>query len=287
MSREGGGPNDPSEDDSGGTEEDWPPFEQDESASDDWNLEERQQELERKEEILREKEGELQDREREIGKRERQIDQREQKVLERREEMVDERDRIEEKEKELTQKEQELEQKAAEMDGREEEIKRLRDEIEEVVEGASGGGGGPIFSSRPRRAAAVLLGALGLLGFVGAPVVAMLGGNIGGAIATIESFTGGGFPQPFTSRFAVGLAVLLAVGGVVEILGSVFAARGQFWMFATAAAILGMMLFFPVGVGLMISPSGSVLAGVISMTLTLPLGLTATIFLTIGESQFR
>lgn len=294
MSREGGGPNDPSNGDGENgddveTEEDWPPFDQEEGTTGDWDLEERQQELERTEEILKTKEDELRERERELNKRERQMDQREQEVLDRREDIVDERDRLEEKETELTRKEQEIEQKAAELEGREEEIQSLREEIQDAVAGATGGPT-QLFSTRPLRAGGTLLGLLGVLGIIGAFLVLLSGGYLTSITQTINSVSGAGIPTnpPVFSRgLATGLAVLLLVGSIVEFLGAVFATRGQFWLFSIAAGIIGMNLFFPVGLVFLVEGGLEfLLPGLLGIVLVLPIGLVATIFLAVGESQF-
>jgi len=289
MSGEGREPN---ETDGSGqdvsTDDDWPPFEQDQDDHGDWNLEERQEELERKERVLKSKEEELRQRERELDKRERQMENREQEVLDRREEIVDERERLEEKEEELTQRERELEEYASEMEGREQEMERLSGEIDEKL--AGGGGSGPLFTRRPLRAGATLLGVLGILGLVGAFLVLLSGGYLTAVTNTINSFTGAGIPTDppvFSQSLATGLAILLLIGSMVEFLGAVFAARGQFWLFTVAAGIVGMNLFFPVGLVFLVEGGFEfLLPGLLGIVLVLPIGLVATIFLAVGESQF-
>lgn len=257
MSREGSGPEDPPDEGQDvSTEGDWPPFEQEEpTASDDWNLEEREQELQQKEGVLRDKEQQLRDRERELDKRERQIEQREQEVLDRREEIVDERDQIESRAEELDQREQAIAERESTLEGREEEIQSMEEGIESKIEDMGAPGSTEMFTPRPRKAGGVLLGLLGVAGIVVALTMILATG----AWPAV-------FSRPLTSSMSVSLgnvvAVVLIVASLIEILGGFFAYRGRYWFVSIVSGIIAMALFFPVG-------------------------LTATIFLTVGESQFE
>lgn len=285
MSREGGGPNGSDDGEDVATEDDWPPFEEDQGDRSDWNLEERQQELERKEEVLKRKEEELRNRERELNKRKRDLDNREQEVLERREEIVEERERLEEMESELEGRETEIQEQASQLEGREQEIESLSEKIDEKLSEA-GGGGGQRFSKRPLRAGGTLLGILGVFSVLGAFLIFLSGGYLTALTSSINSATGAGIDANlFESSFATGLAVIMLLAAMVEFVAGVFAIRGQFWMFTVAAAIIGMMIFIPVGIVFVLNDF--LLPGLLAIVFLLPLGIAATFFLGVGEGRFR
>lgn len=285
MSREGGGPNGPDNGEDVAADDDWPPFEDDQSDRSDWNLEERQEELERKEGVLKKKEEELRNRERELNKRKRELDNREQEVLERREEIVEERERLEEKESELESREQEIQEQASQLEGREQELQSLSEKIDEKLSEAGGGGGGTRYTKRPLRAGGVLLGVLGLFSVLGAFLILLSGGYLTSLTNSINAVTGAGLdPGLFDSNFATGMAVVMLLAAIVEFVAGVFAIRGQFWLFTVAAAIIGMMIFIPVGIVFVLNDF--LLPGLLAIVFLLPLGIAATFFLGVGEGQF-
>jgi ribonuclease Y len=198
--------------------------------------------------------SDLDERERELNKRERELEQREQEVLDRREETVertealDERERrLDERETTLAERADELDARAATLDERETEIDAKREGLQEYFDQ----GGADAFTRKPRVTAAFLLWATAVVG-AGLAVATFLYGSTETAL---------GAPL-FSDSGALAVAALLGAGAVVELVGGFTTYYGRSWYFSVFAAIVAIVLLLPVGV-------------------------TAAVMITVGESGFE
>lgn len=196
----------------------------------------------------------LEDRQRKLNKRERELEQREQEVLERREETVERKERLDEREQQLEERQTQLAQRSEELDDRERELSDRETEIEAKREGLQeyfDQGGADAFTGKPRVTAAFLLW-----------IVAVVSGGL--AVATLLY---GSTPTPlgpplFSSGGATAVAGLFGLGALIELVGGFTTYYGRSWYF-------------------------SVFAAIVAIVVLLPVGLTATVMITVGESGFE
>lgn len=199
---------------------------------------------------LDEREQDLKERERQLNKRERELEQREQEILERREENVEKREELENREEQLEQAKNELEDREQQLNEREQQLSERETEIESKREALEEyASEDRTFTSRPRIAGGILLWVVALASIVMAAWMYLDAGQPGGLAYLVEQST--------ATVAAAGLGLV----AVIEILGGYWAYRGRRWSFVVFAAILGIIVLLPVGV-------------------------TATIMITVGESQF-
>jgi len=195
----------------------------------------------------------LDERRRQLNKRERELEQREQEVLERREETVERREELDEREAKLDSREQELADRASELDGRAAELDQRETEIEskrEALQEYFDEGGADAFTYKPRVTAAFLLWAVAAAA----------------ALLTVATFLYGSAETPLgaplfgeTGRLVV--TGLFGVATLVELVGGFTTYYGRSWYF-------------------------SVFAAIVAIVVLLPVGLTATVMITVGESGF-
>jgi ribonuclease Y len=234
---------------------------------DDPGAQDRAEKVEEKERRLDQREQELEDRERELNKRERELEQRNQDILERREEVVDARDQLDEREDALDGREQTLDEREGrlkersknlddrerELDDRENEIKSQREALEEYAVTDV-----QTFTARPRKVGGLLLGVAGVLSVVAGGLL-LVGGGVGG----VEALTSQTLVE--NPNLTLAFAAAYVVVTLVELLGGLWAYRGSHWFFSVFAGIVSMIFLLPL----------------------FPLGLTATLLISIGESQFK
>jgi hypothetical protein len=193
----------------------------------------------------------LEQKQQQLDERERELERREQEILERREENVEKREELDAREEDLEEfqahleeREADLERRSAELDEREEDVDTKREALEEYASS------GRTFTKKPRVAGGILL-------WVTAVTAALLA-----AATFLYAGPGGLVEAGLLSQTATTAATaVLAVIALIELVGGYFAYRGQYWSVAVAAAILGIVVLFPVGV-------------------------TAAVMITVGESQF-
>ncbi len=197
--------------------------------------------------------ADLDERRRQLNKRERELEQREQEVLERREETVERREKLDEREAKLDSREQELADRASDLDGRAAELDQRETEIEakrEALQEYFDEGGANAFTYKPRVTAAFLLWAVA----------------VAAALLTVATFLYGSAQTPLgaplfgeTGRLVV--TGLFGVATLVELVGGFTTYYGRSWYFSVFAAIVGIVVLLPVG-------------------------LTATVMITVGEAGF-
>lgn len=187
--------------------------------------------------------------------RERELERREQEVLERREETVgrtealDEREtRLDDRERELRDRAAELDDRAAALDERETEIDAKRAALREYFEQ----GGADAATRKPRVAAALLLWTVAAVGAVLTVLTAL--------------YTSDPAPPLLSTPLLSDLGRLAATGvlaaaTLVELVGGLTTYYGRSWYF-------------------------SVFAAVVAVVVLLPVGLTAAVMVTVGESGF-
>lgn len=198
----------------------------------------------------------LDERERQLNKRERELEQREQEVLERREETVERREELDRREQQLDERDrqlasraEELDQRAAELDQRETEIQAKREGLQEYFEE----GGADAFTYKPRVTAAFLLWVVAVAGAALTVATALYGADPNAPLLG---------QQLFSETGALAAAGLLGVATVVELVGGFTTYYGRSWYF-------------------------SVFAAIVAIVVLLPVGLTATVMITVGESGFE
>lgn len=204
--------------------------------------------LDERERQIEEREKRLEQKEETLNEREEEIEQREREILDRRDKIADEREELSDKEEQLEGRAQQLDDRKTALDKREKELSRRAEEIDTKEEALEEyGGGSQTFTRRPRVVGSILLGLLGLAA-------------LGAAIGTYAVATGQGFAALSQTQALIAAGVLV-VAALIEFLGGFWAYRGKHWFVSILAGMVGMVLLFPVG-------------------------LTATILITVGESQF-
>jgi len=193
------------------------------------------------------------ERRRQLNKRERELEQREQEVLERREETVQRREELDEREAELDRRETAVEERARDLEERETELDQRAatlDNREETIDEYIEQGGNSAFTYKPRVTAAFLLWAVA----------------VAGAVLAVVTFLYGSAETPLgaplfgeTGRLVV--TGLFGAAAVVDLVGGFTTYYGRSWYF-------------------------SVFAAIVAIVVLLPVGLTATVMITVGESGF-
>jgi hypothetical protein len=190
----------------------------------------------------------LERRERELEERERELERREQEILERREENVEKREKLDEREEQLEGLRQRQEERTEELESREAELDEREEEIDTKLAALEEyAGKGRTFTRRPRIAGGLLLWVVAAASALFAVATFLYAGPEGYYI--VESTT------------AMVLAAFFALVAILEVVGGYMAYTGRRWSIAVLAGILGIVVLLPVGV-------------------------TATIMITVGESQF-
>lgn len=190
----------------------------------------------------------LERRTRELDEREQELERREQEILERREENVETREELDDREEQLEQLRQRQEERTEELEAREAELDEREAEIDTKLSALEEyAGKGRTFTRRPRIAGGLLLWVVALASALLAVATFLYAGPEGYYI--VESTT------------ATVLAAFFALVALLEIVGGYMAYTGRYWSVAVLAGILGIVVLLPVGV-------------------------TATIMITVGESQF-
>lgn len=185
---------------------------------------------------------------RKLKEREQKLERWEQEILERREELVEKGEKLDEREQKLEQLGNTQEERAEALDEREAELEDREAELDtKLATLEEYANKGRTFTRRLRIAAAALLW-IAAVASVGLAAFSFL-------------FAGPEGYYLVESSSATILAVVFVLVAAVEVAGGYLAYTGQRWLGAVAAGILGTVVFPPVGV-------------------------TATVMLTVGESQF-
>ncbi len=176
-------------------------------------------------------------------------------MLKRREETVQRSEELDDREATLDRREQaqeerarDLDERSSDLDERETEIEAKREALQEYFEE----GGADAFTYKPRVTAAFLLWTVA----------------VAGALLTVGTFLYASDPDPpllsaqllsDTGRLAA--TGLLGVATLVELVGGFTTYYGRSWYFSVFAAVVGIVVLLPVG-------------------------LTATVMITVGEAGF-
>jgi hypothetical protein len=185
---------------------------------------------------------------RKLKEREKKLERWEGEILERREELVEKGEELEERERKLEQLGDTQEQRANALDEREAELEDREAELDtKIATLEEYANKGRTFTRRLRTAAAALL-------WIAAVA------SVGLAVFTFLFAGPDGYYLVERSSATV-LAVVFVVVAAVEVVGGYLAYTGRRWWGAVVAGILGTMVVPPVGVA-------------------------ATVMLTVGESQF-
>ena len=201
-------------------------------------------------------------RRRRLDERERELERREQEVLERREETVertealDEREtrlddresRLDERERELRDRAAELDDRAAALDDRETEIDAKRAVLQEYFEQ----GGADAATRKPRVVAALLLWTAAVAGAVLTALTVLYASDPAPPLLSAPLLSDLG-------RLAA--TGVLGVATLVELVGGLTTYYGRSWYFSVFAAVVAVVVLPPVG-------------------------LTAAVMITVGESGF-
>ena len=187
-------------------------------------------------------------RRRRLDERERELERREQEVLERREETVERTEALDDRERELRDRAAELDDRAAALDDRETEIDAKRAALREYFEQ----GGADAAARKPRVAAALLLWTVAAVGAVLTVLTAL--------------YTSDPAPPLLSAPLLSDLGRLAATGvlaaaTLVELVGGLTTYYGRSWYFSVFAAVVAVVVLPPVG-------------------------LTAVVMITVGESGF-